>query len=118
LAVPAIATMIKRVAKAPGAERRPTPRPTKFNVEHLMAASAYPPGAEAVKIDGRSYWDAGVLDNSPLDAVTADITRARAGGVRRRLMIFMVDLWARNAPVPRSVLGASWRKTEMEHASR
>jgi predicted acylesterase/phospholipase RssA len=117
LTTPQLAT-VRFVKKASSAEPRATPRPTKFNVEHLMAASAYPPGAEAVKIEGRSYWDAGVLDNSPLDAVTADINHARARGTRRRLMIFLVDLWARNAPVPRSVLGASWRKTEMEHASR
>jgi NTE family protein len=104
-----------RVTRRGARTRRPAgPRATRFGVEHLLAASAYPPGAAAVSIDRRWYWDGGVLDNSPLDAVLAEVTRHPG----RRLLVFLVDLWSRDARLPRDALAASWRRMEMEHASR
>jgi NTE family protein len=96
------------------ARRRATPRASHLRVDHLMAAAAYPPGAEAVRIGGHSYWDGGVLDNSPLDAVLSDIERTPGS----RWLVFLVDLWARDSRLPRTALSAAWRRTEMEHASR
>lgn len=98
---------------------RPRPAPTQqpLGVDHLMAAAAYPPGADAVKLDGRLYWDGGVLDNSPLDAVIKVFNQPEPHPTGARRMVFVVDLWARDARPPRDALSALWRRTELEFAS-
>ena len=39
--------------------------------EHILASGALPPGFPAVEIDGRHYWDGGLVSNSPLQVVLA-----------------------------------------------
>jgi predicted acylesterase/phospholipase RssA len=96
---------------------RPPPQQEQLRVDHLMAAAAFPPGAEAVPIDNRLYWDAGVLDNSPLDAVIKIWKQPDQLAANVRRMVFVVDLWSRDAPPPRDLLSTMWRKTELEYAS-
>lgn len=38
----------------------------KLTAEHFMASGALPPGFPAVEIDGRFYWDGGLVSNTPL----------------------------------------------------
>jgi predicted acylesterase/phospholipase RssA len=87
--------------------------PTVLGPEHLLAAAAYPPGAPAVRIGGRCYWDGGVLANSPFEALVADATREP----QKRLLVILVDLWSRDSLVPRDAMAAAWRRMELEHTS-
>src|SRR5262249_33189780 len=54
--------------------------------EHFMASGALPPGFPAVEIEGRHYWDGGLLSNTPLIEVLTHQPR-------RDTLAFQVDLW-------------------------
>jgi predicted acylesterase/phospholipase RssA len=88
---------------------------TTFSTRHLLAAAAYPPGAAHERIGRGHFWDGGVLDNSPLDAVFKEIKlRPR----KDKVLVILVDLWSRESSLPRDALAATWRRLEMQHASR
>ena len=42
----------------------------RIDARHVMASGALPPGFAAVPIDGRYYWDGGLVSNTPLSAVS------------------------------------------------
>ena len=56
-----------------------------FGVEHVLASGSFPGGFPWTVIDGRSYWDGGVTDNTPLHPVIINLTTAEAqiSGSRR-----------------------------------
>lgn len=41
----------------------------KISINHVLASCALPPGFPAVKIDGKYYWDGGVLTNAPFNVL-------------------------------------------------
>ncbi|HGI8166043.1 TPA: patatin-like phospholipase family protein [Legionella pneumophila] len=43
-----------------------------IKVDHVLASCALPPAFPAVEIDGKLYWDGGVLSNTPLHALLND----------------------------------------------
>jgi len=79
--------------------------------EHIMASGALPPGLPPVVIDGESYWDGGLVSNTPLDYV---LDHDQIDD----LVIFQVDLFRAAGPVPRSLMEAAEREKEIRFASR
>ncbi|WP_183503588.1 patatin-like phospholipase family protein [Methylobacterium brachythecii] len=79
--------------------------------EHVMASGALPPGFPPVEIEGESYWDGGLVSNTPLDYV---LERER----QRDLVVFQVDLFAAHGPMPRSLLQAAEREKDIRYSSR
>ena len=72
----------------------------KLNVDHIMASGALPPGFPPVVIDGQSYWDGGLVSNTPLQYV---IDEARG---EKSLCIFQVDLFPARGAIPKTILEA------------
>lgn len=87
--------------------------PTKSRIgpEHIMASGALPPGLPPVLVDGESYWDGGLVSNTPLqfvlDAEEAD-----------DLLIFQVDLFSARGPMPRTLAEADEREKDIRYSSR
>ncbi|MGE3318143.1 MAG: patatin-like phospholipase family protein [Candidatus Berkiella sp.] len=79
--------------------------------EHIMAASALPPGFPAVKIGEKHYWDGGLSCNTPLKIIFEE-------KVPRKLLCFMVDLFARTAEWPTTMMDVLKRKKDLEFASQ
>lgn len=79
--------------------------------EHFMASGALPPGFAAVEIDGRHYWDGGLVSNTPLQQVLEVEPR-------RDTLVFQVDLWSAKGEVPRNVYDAQERMKEIQYSSR
>lgn len=79
--------------------------------EHIMASAALPPGFPPIEIDGASYWDGGIVSNTPLDYVLELETQAD-------LLIFQVDLFSARGPVPQTVLEANEREKDIRYSSR
>ena len=79
--------------------------------EHIMASGALPPGFPPVEIDGQYYWDGGVMTNTPLEYVLDE-------NVRDDLLIFQVDLFNREGPLPRTILDVMERMKDIHYASR
>ena len=88
------------------------PKRRRLGVRHIMASGALPPGFPPVEIDGRFYWDGGLVSNTPLQYVM-DIA-----GVDRDAAIFQVDLFSARGPMPRTLYEAAGREKDIRYSSR
>ena len=83
----------------------------RIGPEHIMASGALPPGLPPVEIDGRSYWDGGLVSNTPLDYVLANEPVDD-------LVIYQVDLFNSAGEMPKTILESAEREKEIRFASR
>ncbi len=83
----------------------------KLAPEHFMASGALPPGFPAVEIDGRFYWDGGLVSNTPLMEVLSRPPR-------RDTLAFQVDLWSAKGPLPQNLLDVDERRKDIVYSSR
>ena len=79
--------------------------------EHVMASGALPPGFAAVEIDGKQYWDGGLVSNTPLTEVLTHTPR-------RDTLAFQVDLWSASGPLPKNLLDVTEREKDIRYSSR
>jgi NTE family protein len=79
--------------------------------EHVMASAALPPGFPAVEIDGESYWDGGLVSNTPLQYVLESIPR-------RSRLTFQVDLFQARGRQPTDLEEVSEREKDIRYSSR
>jgi NTE family protein len=79
--------------------------------EHVMASGALPPGFAPIEIDGESYWDGGLVSNTPLQWVLECPER-------RDTLAFQVDLWNAHGSVPRTLPEVVTRQKEIQYSSR
>jgi len=82
-----------------------------LTVDHILASGSLPPAFPWTTIDGRHYWDGGIVSNSPLDFLLE-----RCGGARKRIIV--VDLFADNAPLPANLMEVLGRRDEIVFAER
>ena len=86
------------------------PTPRRIDARHIMASGALPPGLPPVEIDGRLYWDGGLVSNTPLghvlDTQTAD------------LLVFQVDLFSAANEAPKTIMDVAARAKEIQYSSR
>lgn len=83
----------------------------EMTVDHILASASLPPSFPWTTIDGRHYWDGGIVSNSPLDLV---VERCGAAGKR----IFIVDLYAARRALPRNIVEVLARRDEIVFAER
>ncbi|NLP64600.1 FAD-dependent oxidoreductase [Paraburkholderia sacchari] len=79
--------------------------------EHLLASGSLPPAMPWTQIEGRAYWDGGIVSNSPLDLVIE-----RCGQVAGR--VFVVDLFSGERPLPQNLFEVMLRRDEIVYADR
>jgi NTE family protein len=80
--------------------------------EHIMASGALPPGFPPVEINGKLYWDGGIVSNTPLQYIID-------GGLPREDMtIFQIDLFSARGPVPKTLFDVQTREKEIRYSSR
>lgn len=80
-------------------------------MEHIVASGALPPAFPAIRVDDDFYWDGGLYSNTPIEAVLEDHPR-------RDSLIFAVDLWNPEGPVPESLWQVAGREKDIQYASR
>jgi NTE family protein len=79
--------------------------------DHILASGSLPPGFPWTTINGKHYWDGGILSNSPLELVVQ-----RCGAVGKR--IFIVDLFPNKKPLPTNLIEVMGRRDEINYAER
>jgi len=79
--------------------------------EHIMASAALPPGFAPVEIDGRFYWDGGLVSNTPLQFVMDNLS---TDPVR----IFQVDLFSARDGLPEVLNDVGQREKDIRFSSR
>ena len=83
----------------------------KIGPEHIMASCALPPAFAPVVIGGESYWDGGIVSNTPLQYVLDE----RGAG---KLMIVQVDLFPARGAIPIDLPGVLQRQKDIMYSSR
>ncbi len=82
----------------------------RLDARHIMASGALPPGLPPVEIDGRWWWDGGIVSNTPLthllDRQTDD------------MLVFQVDLFSASADRPQTIMDVIAREKEIRYSSR
>ncbi|WP_097063268.1 patatin-like phospholipase family protein [Sphingomonas guangdongensis] len=82
----------------------------RIDARHIMASGALPPGLPPVEIDGRWYWDGGLVSNTPLTHIL-DHQRCDT-------LVFQVDLFSAAAERPRTIMDVVAREKEIRFSSR
>ena len=82
----------------------------RLDARHIMASGALPPGLPPVEIDGRLWWDGGLVSNTPLSHVLDN--------QREELLVFQVDLFAAGDDRPRTIMDVMAREKEIRFSSR
>jgi NTE family protein len=82
----------------------------RLDARHIMASGALPPGLPPVEIDGRLWWDGGLVSNTPLSHVLDNQSEA--------LLVFQVDLFAAGDDRPRTIMDVMAREKEIRFSSR
>ena len=80
-----------------------------FGVEHAMASGSFPGGFPWTVIDGRSYWDGGLTDNTPLHPVIDNLTEAEAA----TMPIYVINVNTGAGYIPANLLQVVLREFEM-----
>jgi NTE family protein len=83
---------------------------TVIDARHIMASGALPPGLPPVEIDGRLWWDGGLVSNTPLTHVLDHQQGA--------LLAFQVDLFSAATERPRTIMDVMAREKEIRFSSR
>ena len=83
----------------------------RLRAEHIMASGALPPGFPAVEVEGDSYWDGGLISNTPLQQVIE--TQPREDRV-----VFQVDLFQSYGKPPQTIDQTIEREKDIRYASR
>ncbi|MFT4255509.1 MAG: patatin-like phospholipase family protein [Pseudoxanthomonas sp.] len=83
----------------------------RLDARHIMASGALPPAFPAVEIDGRHYWDGGLVSNTPLSQIFS-------AQPRRDSLVFQVDLWSSRGDLPDNLLDVAEREKEIQYSSR
>ena len=86
-------------------------RHRQIDARHIMASGALPPGFPPIEIDGESFWDGGLVSNTPLQHVLDQPSR-------RPRLVFQVDLFAARGEMPANLAEASEREKDIRYSSR
>ncbi|KRB79902.1 hypothetical protein ASE00_19270 [Sphingomonas sp. Root710] len=85
-------------------------RTDRIDARHIMASGALPPGLPPVEIDGKLWWDGGLVSNTPL----SHIVDHQQGD----MLVFQVDLFSAAQERPATMLDVVAREKEIRFSSR
>ena len=85
-------------------------RQDRIDARHIMASGALPPGLPPIAIDGRWWWDGGIVSNTPLSHVLDNQNEP--------LLVFQVDLFSASTGLPRTIMDVVTREKEIRFSSR
>ena len=83
----------------------------RIGPEHIMASGALPPGFPPVRVGNKSYWDGGLVSNTPLMHVLGTVPR-------HDTLAFQVDLWSARGPMPKHLFDVMERTKDIQYSSR
>jgi NTE family protein len=83
----------------------------KIGLDHILASGSLPPGFPATEIDGKYFWDGGLISNTPLQWVLDNRPR-------KDTLAFQVDLWSARGEPPKDMIEVEVRRKEIIYSSR
>lgn len=85
-------------------------RAERLDARHVMASGALPPGLPPVEIDGRLWWDGGLVSNTPLTYLLDHQDE--------EMLVFQVDLFSATSERPQTIMDVMAREKEIRFSSR
>lgn len=82
----------------------------RITASHVMASGALPPGFPPVEIDGESYFDGGIMSNTPLQYAATDF--------RLNALIVAVDLFSGLGTLPTNLAQVQERVKDISFQSK
>jgi len=79
--------------------------------DHILASGSLPPGFPWTTIDGKHYWDGGIVSNTPLDLVI-DLL----GCTGRK--VYIVNLYPNKNPLPQDLVEVMARRDEIFYSEK
>jgi NTE family protein len=100
----------------PDASHRVTPKVKKMRItpDHILASGSLPPGFPMTEIDGVYYWDGGLFDNTPIEALLDLLDDDEAS----TLPIFVINLFPSHGGIPRNLTEVRGRMMEIAYENR
>ncbi|WP_138468336.1 patatin-like phospholipase family protein [Poseidonocella sp. HB161398] len=83
----------------------------KIGPQHIMASGAIPPGFPPVAVDGRLWWDGGLVSNTPLQYLLDSLGETPA-------TVFQIDLFSARGTVPATLAEVESRRKDIQFSSR
>jgi predicted acylesterase/phospholipase RssA len=101
---------LRRFGNQPDAEGKQTP----VTPRQVLASGSLPPQFPATPVGGQSYWDGGIVDNTPLgDAIAA----FSPDGAAERFLVVM-NLFRKERPLPKNMIEVNDRLAELRYGNR
>jgi NTE family protein len=88
-----------------------------LTLDHIMASGSLPPAFPETLIEGRSYWDGGLFDNTPLGAVLDELDKLNKEPAAERT-VYIVNLFPKRAPLPRNMLEINARVKNLQFVNK
>ena len=82
--------------------------------EKVMASGSLPPGFPMTEVEGTSYWDGGLFENTPLSPALNRLEELNK--VKRELIV--VELFPRQAPIPGDMADVVNRMLQLQYTNR
>ncbi len=83
----------------------------RITVDHILASGSFPPGLPWTVIDGKPYWDGGLVSNTPLGPVM----EKRAGVPMK---IYLMHLFPKAQPLPTNLAGVLARQKDILYSDK
>jgi NTE family protein len=87
---------------------------TEITPRHVLASGSLPPQFPATPINGTSYWDGGIVDNTPMGEAIAAFS---GDGEAERFLVVM-NLFRKERPLPRNLIEVNDRLAELRYGNR
>lgn len=100
----------------PGVPHRVTPKVQKMKItpDHILASGSLPPGFPMTKIDGVNYWDGGLFDNTPIEALFDLLDEEEIS----TLPVFVINLFPTHGGIPQNLAEVQGRMMEIAYENR
>src|SRR5262249_50614150 len=85
-----------------------------LTLDQLIASGSLPPSYPAKVIDGQSYWDGGLFDNTPLSSLLKQVDPQDATTTR----VIVVNLFPSRGAIPNNMIEVFDRMTELHFANK
>jgi predicted acylesterase/phospholipase RssA len=87
---------------------------TEIGPRHILASGSLPPGFPAMPINGDSYWDGGIVDNTPL----GDAIDAFSGSHEVDRILVVMNLFRKRRALPKNMIEVNDRLDELRYGNR
>ncbi len=85
-----------------------------FSLDQVLASASLPPSFPMTSINGRNYWDGGLLNNTPIEPILDHFEKIPCD----KRIIYVVNLFPRRAPLPESLAEVLDRIVDLQFADR